>query len=431
MLITTEVKTIFKFFVIWRISLLVIGFLGLTFFGNTPVSVNDYLIKWAQHDGGHFRGIAEHSYLPQQTVFFPGYPILIYLLQQFGLPSLYGGLLVSNIAGFISLLLLYKLFRLDFTQNLSKQLVVAFLAFPTSFYFGALYSESLFLVFTLGAFYAARKQSWVLASILAGLSLSVRFIGLAVVIAIIFEYLVGAKTLQIKLTTFQRKFIQTFLMTEIIYICLKNLFSFYTLFFYAHILEIIINLSVGLFLIMLLFYFTQQLLKSIDLQKLKSLTLILLMSSFLPLFLYASYLDYLGSNPLSFINNQVGWGRFLSAPWQPIINSLEALFFNDHFQWIGSFQNLFEIIFTIGAIGVLIFLSKKLRAAYIVFFLISILIPLSSGLLFAMPRYILVIFPIYICFVYINQSDRKYYLIFSSGVLILLTILYLNNYPLT
>ena len=76
----------------WKIVLTLISYFGLVFL---PVSLpelhigkaevnTDYWIRWANWDGGHFRGIAENGYLHSfQVVFFPLYPVLINLLMFF------------------------------------------------------------------------------------------------------------------------------------------------------------------------------------------------------------------------------------------------------------------------------------------------------------------------------------------------------------
>lgn len=164
-------------------ALLFITFLGLSTFPS-PIDL-DYWIRWANWDGGHFRGIAENNYLPQQTVFFPLYPMLIKFLMFFNIPSLWGGLIISNFATILALFFLYKLVLLDFSDKIAKRAVFALLIFPTSFYLGAVYSESLFLLLTLSSFYFMRTNKIFWAAILGTGTLATRLAGIAVFFALI------------------------------------------------------------------------------------------------------------------------------------------------------------------------------------------------------------------------------------------------------
>src|SRR3990167_7488746 len=65
--------------------------------------------------------------------------------------------------------------------------MVLLLYFPTSFYFGALYNESLYLFFSLLAFYLARKDKWLLAGIVGALSSATRIFGVLLLPALIIE----------------------------------------------------------------------------------------------------------------------------------------------------------------------------------------------------------------------------------------------------
>lgn len=149
----------------------------------------NYWLSWANWDGGHFRGIAEHSYQDWQVVFFPLYPILIKASMFIGLDSLSSGLIISYLAFLLAIYFLYRLVRLDFPSVIAKQTVWFLLIFPAAFYLISVYSESLFLALSLGAAYYARKQQWILAAGLAGLTAVTRSFGIATIALVIVEYL--------------------------------------------------------------------------------------------------------------------------------------------------------------------------------------------------------------------------------------------------
>jgi len=69
------------------------------------------------------------------------------------------------------------------------QLAILFLlVFPTSFFFGAAYTESLFLVLILGSFYAARKKNWWLAGVLGAFASATRIVGIFLLPALLWEW---------------------------------------------------------------------------------------------------------------------------------------------------------------------------------------------------------------------------------------------------
>lgn len=135
---------------------------------------NPYFWSWANFDGEHYLSIANMGYANGEQAFFPFYPILIKL---FG-GSLISALLISNIAFLIALYGLYKLIKLDYSSEIAKVVTVLLLAFPTSFYFGAAYTESIFLMLIVWTFYLFRKYKFTLAIILGSLSSLTRVIGL-------------------------------------------------------------------------------------------------------------------------------------------------------------------------------------------------------------------------------------------------------------
>lgn len=302
----------------------------------------DYWIRWANWDGGHFRGIAENNYLPQQTVFFPLYAMLIKFLMFFNIPSLWGGLIISNLATVLTLFFLYKLTLLDFTEKVAKGATFTLLIFPTSFYLGAVYSESLFLAVTLSSFYFARKKAWGWASLFAGASIATRLVGLVTILAILVEYLLTKKILTRKL--------------------------------------------------------------------------VYIFSSLLPFWLYIIYLKFKFQNSLIFLTSEENWNRRLIFPWVAL-------------QKIPSFTDL--LFFLMGLVA-LVAIYKSLPKSYFIFSLMAFLIPLFSGTLLAFPRYLLVIFPIYVIFANIkNELLQKIGVIFSILLLSAYSMLFINGYWVT
>lgn len=143
---------------------------------------------WARWDSEWFLKIAEEGYSwPSSTpAFLPLYPFLVALLgfALFG-HFLFAGVVVSLAAGAGAFVLLYRL-TVDRLGAEAGTRAVLFLAVaPTSLFFGAVYSESLFLLLAVATFLAAEKGSFWKAGGLAGLALLTRSAGLALLPALV------------------------------------------------------------------------------------------------------------------------------------------------------------------------------------------------------------------------------------------------------
>lgn len=427
----------------WKAIVTLIAFFGISFLpiklpGEEIVlagSATDFWGKWANWDGGHFRGIAEAGYIPFQVVFFPLYPLLIKLLIFLGLHSLWGGLLISNLAIIGALFYLYKLVSLDFDETIAKKAVFITLAFPTAFYFNAVYSESLFLFLTTGAFYYARTKRWLLAILLASLAAVTRLTGLMVIFTVALEYLLKTT----KLPTI-KEFWSEFLNRIASYsILLAILISIFQSIFIDNQFYMLAGLSktVAIFLtvmaVMLLSVFIIQFfLKQLDFRKLPTIPTFFLLLSFVPFLLYCLFLYFAQGNFLAFIAHEKQWSRELTLPWVAPINYFKHLFEMNFFVVGKSAQGLIEFIFFVFFITMLIFSYIKFRLSYTIYFALSLLIPVTTGTLQAIHRYGLVIFPIFIILALIkSELYSQLWMYFSLSLLGLLLVLYVNGFWVT
>ncbi|RJP46670.1 MAG: hypothetical protein C4584_01335 [Armatimonadetes bacterium] len=433
-------KYILPLFFGWWTSLLFITYLGLSFFPSTdpihqklffPSPNLEYWIRWANWDGGHYRGIAENGYLPIQTVFFPFYPILIKLLMFLGLSSLWSSLLISQASTLITLFFFYKLVLLDHSKVLAKRAVFVLLIFPTSFYLVASYSESLFLALTITAFYFARTKKWAWAFLLAGLATITRMVGIVTILAILFEILIKDLpnfSLHYLWRTLLRRL---FLYNLSLCLLLNLIISYLITSSYWLLAGIILSLSnmlsillAGLALLSILEWF----LLHLNFKPLLFTKLIYPLLSFLPLLLYLLYQRVAFGNPLLFLNQEQAWNKSLSLPWHG------PLIYWQSFQITGlqigdSSRVLLELLLFSGLLVGLIISLYKLKPLYSFFYLLALLIPLLSGTLLDLPRYTLAIFPLFILLGMIKEKlIQKIGTIFSLLLSAALAILYINSY---
>lgn len=151
-------------------------------------------LPWANFDGIHYLNIAQYGYL-NQARFFPLFPLLITVLAKpvqivFSSPLLhfFTGFLLVNLIFLTTLLIFKRLIEIDFPKEVSAKSILYLLIFPASFFFVAIYSEGLFLLLTLLTFYFARKKQWLLSAICASLLTATRFVGIAILPALLYEF---------------------------------------------------------------------------------------------------------------------------------------------------------------------------------------------------------------------------------------------------
>src|ERR671918_1124925 len=138
------------------------------------------LARW---DAAWYLRIAESGYGggDGRAAFFPLYPLLVRAVASpFGASP--EALLVAAyavaLAAFLgALVLLHRLVSLELGRPLAKPALLLLAVFPAAVFFGAPYSESLFLLLAVGAFYAARTDSWAWAGACAAAASATRSAG--------------------------------------------------------------------------------------------------------------------------------------------------------------------------------------------------------------------------------------------------------------
>jgi len=147
---------------------------------------------FARYDSGQYWQIARYgyteggmAYVPggrSSIAFFPAYPLLMrYVGRAIGRrpADLYiGGMVVSWVAFAIALIVLYRLARLDLPQRRAMRAVLLTSVFPFAFFFGAVYTEALFLAATVGSFYCFRTKRWLLGGICGAVASATRANGI-------------------------------------------------------------------------------------------------------------------------------------------------------------------------------------------------------------------------------------------------------------
>jgi hypothetical protein len=138
---------------------------------------------WANWDGQWFIRIASRGYhLVHSEAFFPLYPLIVRYVQYATGNYILAGTMVSWVAIALTLWLLYRMVAARFDPTIAAWTVAFLSFFPTSFYLTSVYSESLFLLFSVAAFYFAERKHWALAGLAGMLSVLTRNTGLFLVV---------------------------------------------------------------------------------------------------------------------------------------------------------------------------------------------------------------------------------------------------------
>ena len=189
--------TIIVAFIVWRSFLFLIAAYSPFFISNFSdkfpykailANFNLPYPVWtfANFDGVHYIRIAQDGYEQKFTqVFFPLYPILIKLFSYITFGNfLLSSLVVANVSFIAGLILFYRMINDIYDHKIAMWSVTFLLAFPTSFYFGSGYSESLFFFLIISYFYLIYKKKIILASFLGALTSAARIIGVFLVLTI-------------------------------------------------------------------------------------------------------------------------------------------------------------------------------------------------------------------------------------------------------
>ena len=121
---------------------------------------NWWLNPWTPFDSAHYLAIAGEGYNFLRLTWFPLYPALLRLAGTDILMMAAWGFLLSNIAFAIALGVFYRLTVIDVNEKVATVAVWALAFFPTSAFFSAVYTESVFLLLISGAFWCVRGERW-------------------------------------------------------------------------------------------------------------------------------------------------------------------------------------------------------------------------------------------------------------------------------
>jgi Gpi18-like mannosyltransferase len=187
-----------------RLLLWVLGWLAFHWIkhGDYKIFPGTQLWNLLYHwDAFWYAHIVAHGYsytvdAQSSAVFFPLLPICVCAFRAVtGMGTALAGFLISNTALLGAVIILRRLVALDFPppSRVPERTVWLLLLCPMTFFHSALYTESLFLLLSIGAVYFARQRRWFGAGIAGALLTGTHGKGIFILVPLLWEALVESR----------------------------------------------------------------------------------------------------------------------------------------------------------------------------------------------------------------------------------------------
>jgi Gpi18-like mannosyltransferase len=327
---------------IFLLSRLVIFF--VTFIADLripPENLNNFWFSWMHWDVFSYIGVAQNGYsLVEDTVFFPLWPLLIH-----GTGALFGasptayyiaGFLLTNLFFYLALVIFYHLLNKDFDSTVARNSLFYLTFSPYAIFFFLGYTESLSLFLYLAAFLCLQYSRYWLAGLCGFLAALTHSQGVLLVIPFAIVMLQRFWLPDREHTNWRQK--------------LRACFP-------------LLLIPLGVLVFMLYLWFTK------------------------------------GSPLLFSIQEAQFWHRHLTFPLWSMTLNIQAIFHapNTSFQ----FMNVLDLLCVCVPLVILVLGWKRLPLQYALFALATILLNISypQGVLeplSAVPRYMLLVFPVFV-----------------------------------
>ena len=361
----------------WRLLLSVVALVSIQFLPYKPsFPYSDSLLSnlgsrwltaWANFDGVHYLTIVEKGYFGTGSIqaFFPLYPMLVAIVGRLGVNPVLAGVTLSTIFFGLALVILHKLIQKDWGKKVATRTVILLLLAPTAFFFTSLYTESLFLLLVVLAFYSAREGNFLRAGLVGVLAAMTKTVGVLLVPALLVEL-----WQQKKKGDFHK----------------KNWGS--------------------------------------------------IAGSLLPaggLGAYMIYLQKVFGDALLFLHAQPQFGAQrevdkLILPYQvfwryaKMVATVEPASLTYYSVWL-------ELVSAIVLLGLVIWAFYKTRRSYAVFAALALLVPTLTGTFTSLPRYLLVLFPVFVVLAQVLTGKKYVLALVISGILLIInTMLFIQGY---
>lgn len=185
-----------------RLVLFWIAWLGLVWMSvrhpmaSSSFPQNLFLDGWFHWDAHWYKGIILNGYTnfshpggQRDVVFLPLFPLAVRAMSVLTGDIFTAALLVSNLSLALSVVFLYRFVKERFTEALAQKTCALMLVYPFSFYFSGMYTESLFFLGNMGAFYFAHRKQWLVSGLFLAVASATRSVGIVTTFAVALFYL--------------------------------------------------------------------------------------------------------------------------------------------------------------------------------------------------------------------------------------------------
>lgn len=371
------IKVPLSAFLLSRVVVLLAGYLGQVLIHADPkpgqwhvAPGNLILDPLARFDSGFYLSIITQGYSlnpgeQSNVAFFPLYPLLVNLLQPLFGPGDFGalvaGTVVSHLCFLWALVFLYRLTLLEFGDNQTAARAVVYLcAFPTSFFFSMVYTESTFLLCATATMFYARQRQWGWATVFAFLTTSSRIVGILTYLMVMLEFFRGCPIQPRRLWERVRQ---------------------------------------------------------------DTLSAVLIHLAPLSLLFHMIFLSFSVSDPLAFWTVQSAWGRENLGPIGSFIKDWKPLVSQNWLTGLNYWNVVLDSIALLCTLGLSVVIWRKLGFSYALYVVLGVLIPASSGIM-SMSRYVLILYPLFMLLAHWGENERldRTYLTLGYALLGILTV---------
>jgi hypothetical protein len=142
---------------------------------------------------------------------------------------------------------------------------------------------------------------------------------------------------------------------------------------------------------------------------------------------YMAFLWVISGDPLLFSHVQKHWGRSFGPPW---VSFQHSFYIIGHLHGVAVSTEVQELAFTLLMLVMLVLGVRRLRPSYTLYMALSIAVPLCTSSLMSMPRFALVLFPMFVLFGLWGAKNawNNAYVAFSLPLLGLFTVLFADWY---
>ncbi len=177
---------------VWMGAFVYLAHAGRPFLGEVPggwIGVDHWWLNpWMTFDSRWFLQIATDGYEPFLAPFFPLYPMLLRLAGPGEGAMALWGVCISNIALGVSGWLMYRLSRVEQGETVARLAVWTLMFYPSTAFFSACYTDSLFLMLLLASLLLMRHGLPWTAALVGGLAALTRNPGFLITFMLALDY---------------------------------------------------------------------------------------------------------------------------------------------------------------------------------------------------------------------------------------------------